>query len=358
MSEQAKSLWRKYASWERSFRKAARADNYVVFKEHLERLRDDEDYYIYRFIDKSYEYYYEICRCENQVPVPGTPESMLESTISAVQAVVSYANLNQADWVGKAISEFLAMQEYDPVKLTGSHYVLTFDIENSLARLLVDCADFAPVDLADLYSGSPGLEGLRKILVSHSDWSPLTKAELKSLEQYITHDFRCDYAGYELALDFEPDFKNASYLVTYLVEDYEPAGTIIKKWNKAIRANPKEPEAYLSRGLVYRYQGEFKRAIRDFNKAICLNPKDAWSYSQRAIAYLGDLRPEAAIRDIDEALRLDPNADAGLEFGGVFRDGGRVGEFYGVGWRQIQKGARRARRLRRDSGTGKPTERR
>ena len=131
-------LWRNYASWERSFRKAARADKFAVFKEYLDRLREDEDYWHYYTADKSFSDYFEIGHLHWGEEVPGTPKSMLESTISAVQAVVGYASINQAEWVSEAISEFLAMQEYDPAKLNGSYYMLTFDLGNSLARPFVD----------------------------------------------------------------------------------------------------------------------------------------------------------------------------------------------------------------------------
>jgi hypothetical protein len=66
--------------WEREFRKAAKADKLVLFRDHLKRLE-----------------------------LPGEPELLLEGTVEAVTACCAYLNVD-----GRPFDKFLAMQRYNP----------------------------------------------------------------------------------------------------------------------------------------------------------------------------------------------------------------------------------------------------
>ena len=51
----------------------------------------------------------------------------------------------------------------------------------------------------------------------------------------------------------------------------------IADFTEAIRLNPKDAEAYYSRGGAYGEKGDYDKAIADFTEAIRLNPQCAVS---------------------------------------------------------------------------------
>jgi lipoprotein NlpI len=76
--------------------------------------------------------------------------------------------------------------------------------------------------------------------------------------------------------------------------------------NEAIRIDPANVNAFISRGAVYGGKGDADRAIADFDAATRLDPKLAAAFDNRGIAYKakGDL--DRAIADYDEGIRLAP----------------------------------------------------
>ena len=87
-------------------------------------------------------------------------------------------------------------------------------------------------------------------------------------------------------------------------EDYDKA---IADFSEAIRLNPKDDGAYRVRGLAYTNKENYDKAIADFNESIRLNPKDDVAYSLRGSAYnhKGDF--DKAIADYEASLRINPN---------------------------------------------------
>jgi tetratricopeptide (TPR) repeat protein len=63
---------------------------------------------------------------------------------------------------------------------------------------------------------------------------------------------------------------------------------------------------YWNRGLAYHYLGKFDKAIADFDKAIRLDPKDAEAYAYRGVVRLGRKQFDRAVADLSEAIRLKP----------------------------------------------------
>ena len=172
--------------WAKSFRAAARGDRYDIFRDHV------------RFLG-----------------LPGKPLSMLKATILMVQASVAYCTID-----GQPYEAFLAMQEYNPAKSPDARYAFAFDLNDyAYARLLVD-PEMHTIDLADLY-GHPWdpyrTAGYTQIWISHTDWTDITKKEMKVIEEHVTDDLRFDYPEDEL--DFWFDDTNAKYLCVY-VQDH------------------------------------------------------------------------------------------------------------------------------------------
>ena len=103
-----------------------------------------------------------------------------------------------------------------------------------------------------------------------------------------------------------------------------------------LRANPRDTEALLARGLAYSELGDHRRAAEDNSRVIALDPDNADAYFERARAYseMGEHRP--ALEDYDAALRLAPgDATAHYSRGGAPRsvqvERSRCGTRPGVG---------------------------
>ncbi len=81
-------------------------------------------------------------------------------------------------------------------------------------------------------------------------------------------------------------------------------------FDKAIKDDPKNPDAWYARGFdTLSHSDHMDPAIEDFNKAIELNPKYARAYLMRGRAYaaVGDM--DKAKADRDKALELEPGID-------------------------------------------------
>jgi len=78
----------------------------------------------------------------------------------------------------------------------------------------------------------------------------------------------------------------------------------IKDYDEAIRLNPKDADAYFSRGTTYFGLEQHERAIKDFNEAIRLNPKDAYYYYNRGLTYEEQGKKAEAITDFEKVITL------------------------------------------------------
>jgi tetratricopeptide (TPR) repeat protein len=78
-------------------------------------------------------------------------------------------------------------------------------------------------------------------------------------------------------------------------------------WNIAIESQPRNDRAYLSRGNVYRAQGQFEEAIKDFDTCLALNPYFVKAYVSRGSAYADQGRHDEAMKDFARAIRLKPD---------------------------------------------------
>ena len=86
--------------------------------------------------------------------------------------------------------------------------------------------------------------------------------------------------------------------------DYEAAMTDCME---AIRLNPREDNAYNTRGWAHWMRQEVNAAIADYTEAVRLNPSHKKAYANRGFALLGKLDYDKAIVDFTNIVRLDPN---------------------------------------------------
>jgi len=85
-----------------------------------------------------------------------------------------------------------------------------------------------------------------------------------------------------------------------------PCDRAIDQLTRAIRANPKDAWAFVSRGILLQAKGAEDKAFADYSEAIRLDPGYAAAYDYRGWAWFKKREYDKAIADYDEAIRLDP----------------------------------------------------
>jgi tetratricopeptide (TPR) repeat protein len=84
----------------------------------------------------------------------------------------------------------------------------------------------------------------------------------------------------------------------------------ITKHTRTIKLDPRNVEAYLSRGDAYKEKGEYDAAIADYSRAIELDPNNLAAHNNRGVAYSQKRDPERAIADFTRAIALDSSGGA------------------------------------------------
>ena len=87
---------------------------------------------------------------------------------------------------------------------------------------------------------------------------------------------------------------------------YSDPNKSLKYLNKAIRENPKSPEAYNNRGLAYYHLKRYQQAVKDYSQAIRMNPEDPIAYNNRGNAYYEMMKYEPAESDYNQSISLNP----------------------------------------------------
>ena len=90
-------------------------------------------------------------------------------------------------------------------------------------------------------------------------------------------------------------------------KNYELAA---EQFTRFVFRNPKEPDAYRSRGLAYSKEGLLDLALSDFTKETTLAPKSAEAYNSKAWIEDGLHLYDQAIEDATTALKLNPRSSA------------------------------------------------
>ncbi len=84
-----------------------------------------------------------------------------------------------------------------------------------------------------------------------------------------------------------------------------------KDYEKALKLNPRYPEALNNLGAVLYGEKEFHEAERMYKKAIKLSPNSALFYSNLGTAYLAERKYKKGFESYRTALSLDPNVFEG-----------------------------------------------
>lgn len=82
----------------------------------------------------------------------------------------------------------------------------------------------------------------------------------------------------------------------------------ISEFNKAIKINPENVDAYYYRGCAYFSKEKFKKALSDYNKAIEIDPGYVNAYINRGYYYHTISQYPRAIQNYKKALELNPDS--------------------------------------------------
>ena len=93
----------------------------------------------------------------------------------------------------------------------------------------------------------------------------------------------------------------------------------IKDYNKAIKEDKANKDAYYNRGTCELALGDFKSAMTDFDKTIELDPKFAKAYYSRATVFVSQKKYVEALPDLDKTVELDPTMPNVLTLRGQIR---------------------------------------
>jgi len=100
----------------------------------------------------------------------------------------------------------------------------------------------------------------------------------------------------------------AYYLLGMLYQEFEKnLPKALSNLTKAINYNPKNYEAYLSRGNIYASEGKFKECIYDYTEALKINNGYSIPYNNRGKIYADLGEYEKAISDFSNAISIDIN---------------------------------------------------
>lgn len=78
----------------------------------------------------------------------------------------------------------------------------------------------------------------------------------------------------------------------------------VSHFSKRLTQNSKDAEAWLARGLVFHYQGDFAKALADMQQAIALHPS-ALAYRSRGLTFYAQRELDKALADYEQALKLE-----------------------------------------------------
>ena len=93
----------------------------------------------------------------------------------------------------------------------------------------------------------------------------------------------------------------------------------IKDYDKAIKEDKSNKDAYFNRGTCELALKDFKSAMADFNETIELDPKFVKAYYSRASVLVSQEKYADALPDLDKTVALDPSTPNALTLRGQIR---------------------------------------
>lgn len=98
-------------------------------------------------------------------------------------------------------------------------------------------------------------------------------------------------------------------------------------WTDAIEKFPEVAGSWGGRGVYFRLEKKYTKAIKDFNQAIALNPNEPMFYSNRGNIYFDLAKNTLALQDYNTCIQLEPdNANALANKGAILGKQGQLQE--------------------------------
>ena len=79
----------------------------------------------------------------------------------------------------------------------------------------------------------------------------------------------------------------------------------LSDFDRAIRLDPNDADAYFKRGRSFLIDGNAKFAIADFDKSISLNDRNPLVYAERGFAHQTQGQRDEALKDFERGLKLN-----------------------------------------------------
>jgi tetratricopeptide (TPR) repeat protein len=89
-------------------------------------------------------------------------------------------------------------------------------------------------------------------------------------------------------------------------QDVVPLDKAVDFCTGEIRAGRDPTAAYVQRGLLWHYYGDYDKAVADYSEAIRLDPTCAMAYNDRGKTWYAKRNYDLAVADYNQAIRLDP----------------------------------------------------
>jgi serine/threonine protein kinase/Flp pilus assembly protein TadD len=135
-------------------------------------------------------------------------------------------------------------------------------------------------------------------------------------EFYRQHDYARAAEAYSKAVRMNPKDPQARKRRAYADSGLGKYDVAIQDLGEGIRLQPDSALAFCVRGSYFFEKGEIDAAIQDLNKAIALDPSDALAFASRCAALNANHRYDDAIRDCTESIRLRPKFGLALSYRG------------------------------------------
>ena len=106
---------------------------------------------------------------------------------------------------------------------------------------------------------------------------------------------------FQIALDTEPELKEALFDLALAQENLKKFDDAIKTYDKLLKINEKFPAAWYNRGRLKLDKNDFKGAIKDFESSLAIETINAEAYNNIAVAYFRQKKYDDAWNFIQKA---------------------------------------------------------
>ncbi len=111
------------------------------------------------------------------------------------------------------------------------------------------------------------------------------------------------------AVKADPKNVNAWIELGNILMDTSRFNEAINAYQKALEINPKNVDVRVDMGTCYRNSGKPDLAAKEYRKALEINPNHAYGHLNLGVVLAGDFKDRAgAIKEFERYLQVEPNA--------------------------------------------------